>query len=184
MRAATRIAVVLILVVVTVPLLAEERRAQVPLLRELPSGQLVILHRGSRVGPSGDYRLIAYDDTVFDTLTLLEREHPGLLRSFGAFVERGDDFSKAAALRAFEQSGLRRLVSARRIGGPIDLSIFSDLPVVKGLANVTEDITETYWTECTACGPNDQPSQLCNGQCVLGCWLNGADCIIIRPRPR
>ena len=60
----------------------------VPGWQMFPDGTGGIIHRGLRTGvdSEGEYRYIAEEDVVFDTLVLLWNENPGLLAGFQEYV--------------------------------------------------------------------------------------------------
>jgi hypothetical protein len=159
----------------------------------LPDGSLVIIHRGVRTGvdSDGEYEYFVEEDMTFDTIDLLNRENPGLLKSFKSYMTenlRGNNYN-----RLYEESGLRTLVSARKVG-EVNLADFSELPVVRGIFPSTEDAVIHARLECSAgachdCGNAGNPcgDGACSaGQCVLGCYDTGSSCdvIVVRPRPR
>ena len=91
-------------------------RSEMPNWQVLPDGSLVIIHRGVRTGvdSDGEYEYFVEEDVTFDTIDLLNRENSGLLKSFKSYMTanlRGNNCN-----RLYEESGLRTLVSARKVG--------------------------------------------------------------------
>lgn len=167
-------------------------RGEMPNWQVLPDGSLVIIHRGVRTGvdSDGEYEYFAEEDVIFDTIDLLNRENPGLLESFKTYMTehlRGNNYN-----RLYEESGLRTLVSARKVG-QVDLAAFSELPVVWGIVATTEDEVIHARLECSVsachdCGNAGNPcgdGACAPGQCVQGCYDVGSSCdvIVVQPRP-